>query len=89
MAIPTHIAIIGHTQVPNDGSGSITIKDNPNFTLGDATVHTREMRILEDTTDIPNSAGYPTVKEYILAEALVDYRLVHLDQTYCITQLIP
>jgi hypothetical protein len=90
MAIPTHVAIIGQVQVPNDGSGDIKIKGNSsNFTLGDAKTHTREMRVLENLPDIPNSAGNPTIKDYIELEGASDFQLMHLDQTYIITQTLP
>jgi hypothetical protein len=35
--------------------------------------------------DVPNSAGYPTIKEYLKAEAVSGYKLYHLDQNIIIT----
>lgn len=47
---------------------------------------TTEHRIMPDTTNIPNSADYPTIPDYLTAENADGYLLVHMDQTYVITQ---
>lgn len=44
-----------------------------------------EHRIQPDPA-IPNSAGYPTVPDYLTLESGGGYNFVHMDQTYVITQ---
>lgn len=43
-----------------------------------------EHLIIPDS-QIPNSAGYPTIKEYLELEATSGYELRHLDQSFVIT----
>ena len=35
--------------------------------------------------DVPNSSGYPTLSQYLKAEAIDGFKLYHLDQTKVIT----
>jgi hypothetical protein len=44
-----------------------------------------EHRVQPDTT-IPNTAGHPTLKDYLELEATSGFKFKHLDQTYIITE---
>lgn len=88
MAIPTHVAIIGPVQVPTGTSGSIQIKDDRGYRLADAKNHSSQMRVLVDP-EIDNTAGNPTIKDYIELEGADDFQLMHVDQTFIITQTLP
>ena len=46
---------------------------------------TTETRVQEDS-GIPNSADFPTLKEYLTLEEAAGFLLQHLDQTYIITR---
>lgn len=95
MAIPTHVAQIGLVQVAPDGTvfrkGSAKINqflDRNDGTLSPKLSFSTEHRVLEDPA-IPTTSGFPTIKEYVEAEALADYQLMHLDQYIIVTQLLP
>jgi hypothetical protein len=45
---------------------------------------TTEHRILTDS-DVPNSAGNPTIKDYLVAEDAGGFNLVHMDQYIIVT----
>ena len=81
MAIPTHVAIIATQHVLPNG----TVVRKESATLKEMQLASMELRVLEDV-NIPNSAGNPTIKTYIELEGAADYQLVHLDQTYVVTQ---
>lgn len=81
MAIPTHVAIIATQHVLPDN----TVIRKDTATLKQMQIASMELRVLEDG-DIPNSSGNPTIKEYIEAEGDDDFQLMHLDQTFIVTQ---
>lgn len=83
MAIETHTAVIKLMSVNQLGA----VVDKNDLSLKEVATVDTEPRIIEDEA-IPNSSGNPTISEYIQLEAGDDYRLMHLDQTYIITQLI-
>jgi len=84
MATEIHYANVGLKsidlntgEVYNRGQGGRTIKECLNFTT--------EHRVLEDA-DIPNSSGFPTVKDYLEAEGGDGFGLIHMDQYTIVTQ---
>lgn len=75
-----HVAIIG--MIPVSKTGTVKLKND--MTLGDRMVYSEEPRVLVDVA-LPNTAGYPTIKAYLEAEAGGGFKLQHLDQNYVIT----
>lgn len=47
--------------------------------------NTRIEHLIIPDSQIPNSSGYPTIKEYLELEAVSGYELRHLDQSFVIT----
>jgi hypothetical protein len=45
-----------------------------------------EHRVIVDVANAPNSAGNPDIITYLTAEDAGGYKLVHMDQTYIVTQ---
>ena len=84
MAIGIHIANIGIFNI--DASGIILKKDDSSVTIKQQLTASMEHLIIEDAS-IPNSSGYPTVKQYLEDEAADDYVLSHIDQNKVITYL--
>lgn len=58
-----------------------------NLSIKEALDMVTEHRILPDD-DLPSSTNVPTIKEYLIAEATLDFRLVHMDQTFIITEKV-
>lgn len=88
-----HIAQIALVQI-DSVTGLPFVKESSNlnkYTSLPANAVTRirdfstEHRILPDVTN-PNTAGYPTVPDYLTLENVGGYNLAHVDQTYVITQ---
>ena len=75
-----HVARVGLFQVAPDGS--IVNKNNATIKLMLQTA--MDHRIVTDSS-IPNTAGNPTVKTYLEAEAAAGFVFKHIDQTYVIT----
>ena len=75
-----HVARTGIVTVNAAG----TVKPKTQMTIGEVGTSSSEFRVLVDTS-IANTAGYPTVGDYLVAEAAAGYNLIHLDQTYVIT----
>jgi len=82
MAINVHVAIIGMVNVSNTDSSVVYSKTQN--TLGQVMKSGQEPRILEDATN-PNTTGNPAIKEYIELEAVDNYQVQHISQTYIIT----
>ena len=77
-----HVVTLQQVYVLADGTitaskSQLTIAQLKNFDL--------QHRIAFDV-DSPNSANWPTLKEYLQAEDTGGYKLVHLDQYTVITQ---
>jgi hypothetical protein len=67
-----------------DANGDRIDKTSSTTTI--ATMRSTSMAALViPADDVPNSAGYPTIKEYLKAEAVSGYKLYHLDQNIIIT----
>ncbi len=71
------------TLVPIDATGNVVNKNVA--TIGQMATTSSEIRVMPDAA-YPNTAGYPTIREYLDLEAADGFLLAHLDQTYVITQ---
>jgi len=80
MAKNIHIARIGQKPITPAG----TVLDKNEASIKEMMTATTEDRILTDPA-IPNTAGFPRVKDYLELEASVDFVLCHLDQNMVIT----
>lgn len=70
-----------------DANGNIIDKDTASL---DSLHYVRagniyQTRVIIPDNEIPNSAGYPTVKDYLELEYGDDYSLVHMDQYIIVT----
>lgn len=83
MAIPTHIVYLKLADVTP--GGTVVSKDDKTTTLNQIKTSTKQFRVIPDP-DVPNSVNSPSIKDYIEAEAANDFQLMHLDQTFIITQ---
>ena len=77
-----HVARVGLFTV--DSNGNRLDKSRGQFSIAEALHSSMDHLLIPDAT-IPNSAGYPTIKDYLNAEALDGYEFRHLDQTFVIT----
>ena len=59
-------------------------KNSPSTTFNQLKNTSMEALVIPDS-GIPSSAGYPTIKEYLEAEAAAGYTLRHMDQSFIIT----
>jgi len=83
MAVEIHTAYVGLVQVAPDG----TIIDKNQATIAQMQTASSGFRVLEDAT-LANTANNPTIRDYLNLEAANDFQLVHLDQTFIITQKV-
>ncbi len=84
MAIGIHIARVAFLAV-NKNTGAVIDKNNPDTKIRDVLQTEHQHRILVDTTNAPNSAGSPTVDDYLRLEAASDYVVKHMDQNMIVT----
>lgn len=77
-----HVARIGCFTV--DQNGDRIDKSGASATINQMKNSSLEMLVIPDA-GIPSSANYPTIKEYLIAEAALGYVLNHLDQSFVIT----
>lgn len=75
-----HVATIGMVQV--DASGNIL---TGTYTIKQRITANTEMRVLPNT-NIPNSAAYPTIENYLIAEQAGGFKFKHIDQNIIITE---
>lgn len=80
MAIGIHVVTIAVQNV--DATG--TRIDKNNSTIKDM-LNTELRHLVVPDTNIPNSAGWPTVKRYLELEAAQDYILGDMTQTMIVT----
>ena len=73
VAIPTHVVYVRPTNV--DNTGKVVLKNDSSIRT--MLVTNTEMRIVPDQQS-PNSLNYPTIKDYIIAEAASGYLLVSI-----------
>ena len=78
MAIGVHAVTTGLKNISPTG----TVINKTSSTIGQVITSTSDHRVLLNVS-VPNSAGFPTIEQYIAAEALDDYVVYHMDQ-YCI-----
>ena len=64
--------------------GVVVDKNKVTTTIQDVLDCSTEPRILEDR-DIPNSIGNPSLRDYILAEAVDGFKITHIDNTMIIS----
>lgn len=82
MSIGIHVARVGLYTVDNN---NVRIDKNSESTTINQLKNTKlEFLVIPDAA-IPNSSGYPTLKEYLEAEASSNYVLSHMDQTTVVT----
>jgi hypothetical protein len=88
-----HVAFVELMQV--DSTGNVIRKETgklEDFRTNQHPVVTRprsfstEHRIQVDVPDIPNSAGNPTIKAYLILEDAAGFPLVYMDQYIIVTQ---
>lgn len=75
-----HVVYVRQTQV-NNGQ----VVDKTNATINQVMKSSMEMRIVPDAT-VPNSAGSPSIKDYLIAEDGDGFNLSHMDNTIIVTQ---
>lgn len=76
-----HVATIRLVNV--DATGQVIEKSRSTIQQVIAS-SSQEHRIIPDT-DIPSTAGWPTIKAYLELEDVAGFTLRHLDQTYVVT----
>ena len=76
-----HVVYIGLVQV--NGVGGIV--DKYNATIAERINASSQPRVIPDAA-IPNSAGYPTIEDYITSESDDGYAVVSLTNTTIVTQ---
>lgn len=84
MAVGIHIARVAFLAV-NKTTGQVIDKNNPNTKIKDVLQTEHQHRVLVDVTNAPNSAGNPTVDDYLRLEAAQDFVVKHMDQNMIIT----
>jgi hypothetical protein len=77
-----HFANVGLFTV--DPQGNRIDKNSVNTTIK-TMLNTSMASLVIPATDVPNSANYPTLKDYLKAEAASGFKLYHLDQYVVIT----
>jgi hypothetical protein len=90
MAVEIHYVNVGLFHVSSEG-GPVLLKNDPDVTLKQMAVSSQEHRVIPRTTgpcSTTNSAGYPTIPQYLALEAGDDFALAYMDQFTIITQMI-
>lgn len=67
-----------------DSSGNRIDKNSANIPLTSLR-NTSTAALIIPASDVPNSANYPNLKDYLKAEATDGFKLYHLDQHIVIT----
>lgn len=80
-AISCRIAKIVQVQINPLG---VVIHKN-SATIAEMLTGSTELRVFEDTANAPNSTGYPTIENYIKAEANDGFKVSVINQTWIIT----
>lgn len=80
MAISIHVVRVGLQPVAPTG----TVLDKNTVTIKVMLTANTEHRVFEDPL-VPSSSGNPTVPDYLIAEAAVDFKLQYMDQTMIVT----
>jgi len=82
MAIGIHVAFTRFVGV--DSAGNVVNKSDPATTIRHVLSTTHEHRVIPDP-GIANSAGNPTIKEYLELEASINYVIGHVSQNMIVT----
>lgn len=77
-----HVARLGVFSV--NQAGQKVDKNDPTTKLSDM-LNTRIEALVIPDSGIPNSAGYPSIKNYLELEDAANFELRHLDQSFVIT----
>jgi hypothetical protein len=68
-----------------DAVGNVYQRGTDGKTIKEVLVFQTETRVVENA-DLPNTAGYPTVKEYLEREAGDDFQLKEVNQSFVVTE---
>lgn len=82
MSLDVHVARVGIFNV--DSLGNRIDKSNPNTSINQLKATRQDALVIADSSN-PNTAGYPTIKSYIEAEADSGYELLYMDSSFVIT----
>lgn len=75
----THYVTIGLVHIGPDGQ--VLKKDSP---IKRQLRFDTEQRVIPDA-NVPNSANYPTIQQYLTAEAAASFQPVQIGQTFIVT----
>lgn len=82
----THYATIGLVRIaPN---GTLYNASDTNKSIKEALTFETSHRVLPDAL-IPNSAGYPTIQQYLTLEATSGFQPVQVGQYFVVTVKLP
>ncbi len=82
-AIGIHIAHVNFLPV-SIHTGKVVDKTDPTTTIG-AVLQTEHRHVVLPDAALPNTAGYPTVEQYLTLEAAGGFFLRYMDQNKIIT----
>lgn len=82
MAIGVHYVRVGLFTV--DVNGARIDKSGSSASINTMKSTSMEYLVIPDAS-VPNSAGYPTMKQYVELEAAGNYVVYHIDQSIIIT----
>jgi len=77
-----HVARISVFTV--DANGNRLDKSRGDQSISAMTRTSNDVLVIPDSS-IPNTAGYPTVKNYLVAEDAAGFKFKHMDQSFIIT----
>ncbi len=78
-----HVAIVQRVRVMSNGT---IIEGDSGADFMDVATSSVEMRVRPDVAHAPNTANWPTIKDYLIAEDGSGYTLRHMDNVYIVTQ---
>ncbi len=82
MAIGIHVARVGIFNV--DSTGTRIDKNDASTTISQLKDTRQEALVIVDS-NIPNTAGYPTIKRYLELEAASNYKVQYMDMSFIVT----
>jgi hypothetical protein len=85
MAVQVHFVGIGLVRVAPDGT--VYNASNSKRTIKEMLHFTDEHRVLVDSS-IPNTAGNPTIQNYLNLEATNDFEPVQITQSFILTKKV-
>lgn len=80
MAVRTHIVNLGMVNLSSTG----TVINKTTATIKEVAEASSSLRVLPSSS-VSNSASYPTIEDYIAAEAASDYILGTVNQSFIVT----